>query len=129
MDLVHSRFRNSGPDMAGPIERRGEMFQSRSFLSDTDDEYDNDLEDEDEYEDDRSDVEMTIALSKPSKAPDYFISFAHWAFWAEGIPSLQVFAYGDFSFKSRFDDHNFILCRKEWKVWEDLGSNDYNGEL
>jgi len=37
--------------------------------------------------------------------------FAEWAFGARGIPSLDVIAYGDFSYNERFKERNEILCR------------------
>jgi len=37
--------------------------------------------------------------------------FAEWAFGARRIPSLDILAYGDFSYNERFKDRNEILCR------------------
>lgn len=42
---------------------------------------------------------------------DDFLDFAQWAFGADGLPKLQVMAYGDFSFGGRFAKHNVIFCR------------------
>jgi hypothetical protein len=39
------------------------------------------------------------AMVELRKLPRNVIAFSHWAFGADGIPSLQVLAYGDFSFK------------------------------
>ena len=37
--------------------------------------------------------------------------FAEWAFGPEGIPSLEVLVYGDFSHNERFIERNELLCR------------------
>lgn len=50
------------------------------------------------------------------KLPRNLLPFARWAFGADGIPSLQVLAYGDFSFDGRFEAKNHILCRKSWTI-------------
>jgi hypothetical protein len=65
---------------------------------------------DDEYETDLD------ALYKLKNLPRNLLPFARWAFGADGIPSLQVLAYGDFSFKDRFRSKNHILCRQAWKV-------------
>ena len=41
------------------------------------------------------------------KTPEELIDFASWAFGTNGIPSLQVLAYGDFSFDGRFRRQTF----------------------
>jgi hypothetical protein len=50
------------------------------------------------------------------KLPRKLLPFAHWAFGADGIPSLQVLAYGDFSFEGRFGSKSHILCRQSWTI-------------
>jgi len=52
------------------------------------------------------------AMQEFMNLPGSFLSFAKWAFGADGIPSLQVIAYGDFSFGSRFKLQNHIFCRQ-----------------
>jgi hypothetical protein len=64
-----------------------------------------------EYE---ADVDVMYELNN---LPENLLPFAHWAFGADGIPSLQVLAYGDFSFKDRFRSRNHILCRQAWKIY------------
>lgn len=54
----------------------------------------------------------------PTNASEYHVAkavdaFARWAFSDNGIPSLQVLAYGDFSFDGRFASKNVILCRSD----------------
>jgi hypothetical protein len=39
--------------------------------------------------------------------------FADWAFGAEGLPDLQVLAWGDFSHEGRYARHNVLLCRAD----------------
>ncbi|KAL5339041.1 hypothetical protein BJX70DRAFT_388140 [Aspergillus crustosus] len=38
---------------------------------------------------------------------------AQWAFSADGLPSLQVLAWGDFSFEGRYSKFNLLLCRSD----------------
>ncbi|KAL2817947.1 hypothetical protein BDW59DRAFT_129607 [Aspergillus cavernicola] len=40
-----------------------------------------------------------------------FHKFAQWAFGARGFPSLQVLAYGDFSYNGRYKKSNALFCR------------------
>ncbi|KFY58186.1 hypothetical protein V496_06227 [Pseudogymnoascus sp. VKM F-4515 (FW-2607)] len=56
------------------------------------------------------------AMVELRKLPRNVIAFSHWAFGADGIPSLQVLAYGDFSFEGRFKSENIILCRQAWTI-------------
>jgi hypothetical protein len=37
--------------------------------------------------------------------------FCNWAFGPDGVSSLQVFAFGDFSFSGRYEEHNHLFCR------------------
>jgi hypothetical protein len=53
--------------------------------------------------------------------PDDLLWFALWAFGPEGIPSLKVLAYGDFSYQGRHRSTNAILCRNEWKFPKPTG--------
>ncbi|KAH8816664.1 hypothetical protein F5884DRAFT_873409 [Xylogone sp. PMI_703] len=43
-----------------------------------------------------------------------FLSFAAWAFGPDGIPSLKILAYGDFSYDGRYAAKNMLLGRKKW---------------
>src|SRR6266498_2216571 len=61
---------------------------------------------------DDADLETMYELRKRRN----LLPFAHWAFGADGIPSLQVLAYGDFSFEGRFGSKNYILCRQSWTI-------------
>lgn len=40
-----------------------------------------------------------------------FISFARWAFGPQGIPSLRVLAFGDFSHEDRYEAQRFLVRR------------------
>lgn len=53
--------------------------------------------------------------------PDDLLWFAIWAFGPEGIQSLKVLAYGDFSYQGRHRSTNAILCRNEWKFPKPTG--------
>lgn len=67
------------------------------------------------------------------KTRDAFFDFAQWAFSPDGLPQLQVMAYGDFSFDGRFAKYNVILCRshdgyrpltrKDVPAWDLLQAN------
>jgi hypothetical protein len=50
----------------------------------------------------RADQEFSEAL------PEVF-NFAHWAFGPDGLPELEILAYGDFSYQGR--QPNMLLCR------------------
>jgi hypothetical protein len=58
---------------------------------------------------------LDISLG-PKELSRSLVDFAKWAFGVNGIPSLQVLAYGDFSFHGRFAWNNHILCRQTWKI-------------
>ncbi len=42
-----------------------------------------------------------------------FVQLADWAFGADGLPALQILAWGDFSFDRRFAADQLVLCRHE----------------
>jgi len=63
-----------------------------------------------------ADLNAMDELRELTKTARNFLPFAHWAFGDDGIPSLQVLAYGDFSFEDRFKWKNHILCRQTWTV-------------
>ncbi|KAI9714905.1 MAG: hypothetical protein M1820_000194 [Bogoriella megaspora] len=46
-----------------------------------------------------------------SRAPGALLDFAQWAFGPDGLPSLVVLAFGDFSYGGRFARWNQLLCR------------------
>ena len=39
--------------------------------------------------------------------------FAQWAFGPNGLPDLQILAFGDFSHNGRYEEHTALLCRDE----------------
>jgi hypothetical protein len=45
--------------------------------------------------------------------PEEVRDFAEWAFGPDGLPGLQLFAYGDFSCQGLFDEYNALFCRAE----------------
>lgn len=63
-----------------------------------------------------ADLNAMDELTELTKTARNLLPFAHWAFGADGIPSLQVLAYGDFSFEDRFKWKNHIFCRQTWTV-------------
>ncbi len=63
------------------------------------------------------------------RAPEDLLEFASWVFGNEGIPSLQVLAYGDFSFGGRFENHSFIFCRGEWELEGEPKENGEGGDI
>jgi hypothetical protein len=51
-----------------------------------------------------------------------FWEFANWAFGPDGLPTLKLLAFGDFSYKGRFHVHNKLLCRHTRSI-RDLENN------
>lgn len=45
-----------------------------------------------------------------------FVEFAQWAFGPDGIRSLRLLAYGDFSYEGRFAEASLLFCRQEEAV-------------
>ena len=39
------------------------------------------------------------------------LEFAQWAFGSDGLPNLQIIAYGDFSHNGRYTKHTELFCR------------------
>lgn len=48
------------------------------------------------------------------RMPQNLKELALWAFGPRGISSLQVLAYGDYSFSGRFQDEYHTLVRQSW---------------
>jgi hypothetical protein len=63
------------------------------------------------------------AMLELSTLPKDVLRFAHWAFGHNGVPSLQVLAYGDFSFRGRYASKTYILC------WQALKASKSKDEL
>jgi hypothetical protein len=55
----------------------------------------------------------TGTLEDKMSDPRAVREFADWAFGAEGLPDLQVLAWGDFSHEGRYARHNVLLCRAD----------------
>ena len=49
--------------------------------------------------------------SASSTEADEFLSFAKWAFSPDGLPSLQVLGFGDFSHGDRYQSQRFLVRR------------------
>ncbi|CAG8153206.1 unnamed protein product [Penicillium nalgiovense] len=43
--------------------------------------------------------------------PNEVYDFAQWSFSADGLPCLQVLAWGDFSYGGRYSKLNLLFCR------------------
>ncbi|KAH6667672.1 hypothetical protein B0J14DRAFT_169359 [Halenospora varia] len=50
------------------------------------------------------------------RLPGGLLQFANWAFGPDGLPALQVLAFGDFSYDGRFHNHNHLFCRHTWSI-------------
>ncbi|KAG9229520.1 hypothetical protein BJ875DRAFT_474606 [Amylocarpus encephaloides] len=50
------------------------------------------------------------------RLPGGLLQFANWAFGPDGLSSLQVLAFGDFSYNRRFHNHNGLFCRHTWSI-------------
>jgi len=68
-------------------------------------------EDENEDTSDDDDDCMLVRNSSPNITKD-LDKFAQWAFGHDGIKSLQVLAFGDFSYNGRYSKGNMLLCRQ-----------------
>lgn len=53
----------------------------------------------------------TDSFNEMSRLPPKLRKFAHWAFGPDGLPTLEVLAFGDFSHDGRFRNHNHLFCR------------------
>ncbi|KAM5432202.1 hypothetical protein McanCB56680_001925 [Microsporum canis] len=49
----------------------------------------------------------------PNEASQDLDFLAQWAFGKKGYPSLQLLAFGDFSFNGRYSSENVLLCRQQ----------------
>lgn len=47
----------------------------------------------------------------PKSTPESFASFAQWAFGKDGLPGLQILAFGGFTAPGKYLEHSIILCR------------------
>lgn len=52
-----------------------------------------------------------IGSSQDQEHAKDFLAFADWAFGRHGLPSLEILAYGDFSFGGRNVQQQFLLHR------------------
>lgn len=55
--------------------------------------------------------ELGRITSESYVSKEELYAFAEWAFGPDGIPSLEVLAYGDFAFPEMCRDANALLCR------------------
>ncbi|KAJ5775836.1 uncharacterized protein N7511_000847 [Penicillium nucicola] len=55
--------------------------------------------------------EAVLASSAAIAEAEDFVSFADWAFGPDGLPALQVLAFGDFSHGDRYRDQQFLIRR------------------
>jgi hypothetical protein len=50
-------------------------------------------------------------MYKMSRLPPKLREFATWAFGPDGLPTLEVLAFSDFSYDGRFEFRNKLFCR------------------
>jgi hypothetical protein len=81
----------SNPDSSNPKEMATNQRQNRA--------------------DDASSKGSTESAS--SQSSDDLHDFLQWVFGPSGVPSLRLFAYGDFSYNRRFDIYCDLFCRDE----------------
>jgi hypothetical protein len=55
-------------------------------------------------------MESKVEPDLPYK-PNEVYDFAQWEFSADGLPRLQVLAWGDFSYGGRYSELNLLFCR------------------
>lgn len=132
LKLLH--IRKSGPDIVGSMESRGKIFKYTDLISSSEDEDKDNISIGDKKDaevdtvaevsnsfrpsasseatsricDAKADADIT-SMHKVRKLPRDLLWFAQWVFGADGISSLQVLAYGDFSFEGRFGSENHVL--------------------
>jgi hypothetical protein len=53
----------------------------------------------------------TSTRSLENKIDQDVLSFAEWAFSNDGLPELQVLAWGDFSYEGRYRKSTALFCR------------------
>lgn len=76
--------------------------------------------------DDSHDSLRNLDVHEISHLPGPLLKFANWAFGLDGLPSLQVLAFGDFSYNGRFQFYyNHVFCRHTWS----FRTPDMNMEL
>jgi hypothetical protein len=71
------------------------------------------------------DSSTNLDADEISHSPGPLFKFANWAFGLDGLPSLQVLAFGDFSYDGRFQFYNHVFCRHAWS----FRTPDTNREL
>ncbi|KKA16230.1 hypothetical protein T310_10184 [Rasamsonia emersonii CBS 393.64] len=68
--------------------------------------------DSSESSEDESSGESSSKEKRFPELTEHLDKFAQWAFGSKGIQSLQVLAFGDFSFNRWYERGNVLLCRK-----------------
>jgi hypothetical protein len=53
----------------------------------------------------------SFVMYKMSRLPPKLREFATWAFGPDGLPTLEVLAFSDFSYDGRFEFRNKLFCR------------------
>jgi hypothetical protein len=59
-------------------------------------------------------------LCSPVDEDPAFLRFAIWAFGNDGLPNLQILAWGDFSHPGKWKGYNILLCKDESFLGEGL---------
>ncbi|GKZ48145.1 hypothetical protein AbraIFM66951_011901 [Aspergillus brasiliensis] len=59
-----------------------------------------------------SGTEFNAEIDPPYQHED-LCNLAKWAFSADGLPKLDVLAWGDFSYEGRYSKYNVLFCRSE----------------
>ena len=67
-------------------------------------------------------------MYKMSRLPPKLREFATWAFGPDGLPTLEVLAFGDFSYDGQFEFHNKLFCRHTGPI-RNLENDTRNREL
>lgn len=121
LKILH--IRKSGVDMEDPARTsRGNLFENLDMDSDDDGTADEDLGADPEPDvmmaydraSGTSDSGESPSLTHSTASSESFadlLEFANWAFGPNGLPTLEVLAFGDFSHDSRFHAHNKLFCR------------------
>ena len=70
----------------------------------------------------------SFVMYKMSRLPPKLREFATWAFGPDGLPTLEVLAFGDFSYDGQFEFHNKLFCRHTGPI-RNLENDTRNREL
>lgn len=70
--------------------------------------------------------ESSSGNNRPRYIPEKLDEFAQWAFGPDGLRSLQILAFGDFSCNEQYPKVNSLFCRNNCSITKETGSPTRN---